>query len=88
MTETTTQSTERSLTGRVISNKMTKTAVVLIERKVRHPLYGKYIKRSTKYHVHDENDECMIGDTVIIKESRPYSKTKNWTLIKVIEKSS
>ncbi|HHC75047.1 MAG TPA: 30S ribosomal protein S17 [Thiothrix sp.] len=78
---------EHSITGRVVSDKMDKTIVVLQERKVRHPLYGKFISRSTKYHVHDENNECGIGDTVMIKECRPMSKTKHWALIKVIEKA-
>jgi small subunit ribosomal protein S17 len=79
---------ERSVTGEVVSNKMDKTIVVMGERKVRHPLYGKYIRRSTKYHAHDENNECNIGDIVMIKECRPLSKTKSWALIKVVEKSA
>ena len=83
-----TEKVERSVTGEVISNKMDKSIVVMGERKVRHPLYGKYIRRSTKYHAHDENNECNIGDTVMIKECRPLSKTKSWTLIKVVEKSA
>lgn len=78
---------EHSIIGRVISDKMDKSIVVLQERKVRHPLYGKFISRSTKYHVHDENNECAIGDTVMIKECRPMSKTKHWTLIKVLDKA-
>ena len=77
---------ERSLTGKVISNKMDKSAVVMSERKVKHPLYGKFIRRSTKYHVHDENNECGIGDTVRIKECRPLSKTKSWALVEIVEK--
>lgn len=81
------QKIEHSITGRVISNKMDKTIVVMEERKVRHPLYGKFIKRSTKYHVHDESNECGIGDTVMIKECRPMSKSKHWTLVKVLEKA-
>ncbi len=75
---------ERSITGEVVSNKMDKTIVVLGERKVKHPLYGKFIRRSTKYHAHDVNNECNIGDVVMIKECRPISKSKCWTLIKVI----
>jgi small subunit ribosomal protein S17 len=75
---------ERSLTGVVISDKMDKTIVVKIERKTAHPLYGKYVRRSTKYHVHDENNECKVGNTVMIKECRPLSKTKHWSLIKVV----
>lgn len=72
---------ERTLTGRVVSDKMDKTVVVLIERKVKHPVYGKFVSRSTKLHVHDENNECREGDTVVITESRPYSKTKTWSLV-------
>ena len=79
---------ERSITGKVVSNKMDKTIVVLGERKVKHPLYGKFIRRSTKYHAHDAGNECNIGDTVMIKECRPLSKTKSWTFIKVLEKSA
>lgn len=75
---------ERSLTGVVTSDKMDKTIVVKIERKVKHPLYGKYVRRSTKFHVHDENNEAKIGDSVLFKESRPYSKSKHWKLIKVV----
>ena len=74
----------RSLTGVVTSDKMDKTIVVKIERKVKHALYGKYIRRSTKFHVHDENNEGKIGDTVVFKESRPYSKSKHWKLLKVV----
>jgi len=79
---------ERSITGQVISNKMDKTIVVMGERKVKHPLYGKFIRRSTKYHAHDAANECNIGDTVMIKECRPLSKTKSWTLIKVLDKGA
>lgn len=78
----------RTQTGSVISDKMNKTVIVLIERKVKHPLYGKFVKKSTKLHVHDENNECNIGDTVQITECRPLSKTKSWTLVKVVEKAS
>ncbi len=74
--------------GKVISNKMDKSIVVIGERKVKHPLYGKFVRRSTKYHVHDENNECKIGDTVMIQECRPMSKTKSWMLKKVVEKSA
>jgi small subunit ribosomal protein S17 len=76
----------RTLTGRVVSDKMHKSAVVLVERKVRHPLYGKYIRRSTKLHVHDENNECRQGDTVTIREIRPVSRTKSWALVEVVER--
>jgi small subunit ribosomal protein S17 len=78
---------ERSLVGRVVSGKMDKSIVVLMERQVQHPVYGKFIKRSKKYHVHDENNECREGDTVMFKECRPLSKTKHWTLIKVVERT-
>lgn len=78
----------RTVSGKVLSNKMDKTVTVLIERKVKHPLYGKYIKRSTKLHVHDENNECEIGDTVTITECRPLSKTKSWALVEVVSKAS
>ncbi len=87
MTESTAK-VERSITGEVISNNMDKTIVVKGERKVKHPLYGKFIRRSTKYHAHDANNECNIGDVVIIKECRPMSKTKTWTLIKVVDKKA
>mgnify|MGYP002634506090 CR=1 FL=1 len=78
----------RTLTGSVISDKMDKSATVLIERKVKHPLYGKFVKKSTKLHIHDENNECALGDTVQITECRPISKTKSWTLVNVVGKSS
>jgi small subunit ribosomal protein S17 len=74
--------------GSVISDKMDKSATVLIERKVKHPLYGKFVKKSTKLHVHDENNECSMGDTVQITECRPISKTKSWALVKIVEKAS
>jgi small subunit ribosomal protein S17 len=64
---------------------MTKTIVVKVERRIKHPVYGKYVKRTKNYHVHDEDNACAIGDTVQIKECRPLSKTKSWTLDKVIE---
>jgi len=77
--------TVRTLTGKVVSDKMDKSIVVLIERQVQHPLYGKLIRRSTKLHAHDENNTAKTGDVVTIKESRPISKTKSWTLVEVIE---
>ena len=80
-------SVERVLTGKVVSNSREKTIAVLIERRVRHPIYKKYIKRSTKVHAHDEKNECDLGDVVRVSESKPFSKTKNWSLIEVIEKS-
>ncbi len=72
--------------GVVSSNKMDKSIVVLVERKVKHPLYGKFVKKSTKFHAHDEKNECSIGDTVKIMETRPLSKTKRWRLVEVLEK--
>jgi len=72
--------------GLVTSNKMDKTITVMVERKVKHPLYGKFVKKSTKFHAHDEKNECSIGDTVKIMESRPLSKTKTWRLVEVGEK--
>ncbi len=78
----------RIQTGSVISDKMEKSAVVLIERKVKHPIYGKFVKKSTKLHIHDENNECGVGDTVQITECRPVSKTKSWKLVKVVEKAN
>ncbi|RXK34064.1 30S ribosomal protein S17 [Arsenophonus endosymbiont of Bemisia tabaci Asia II 3] len=77
----------RTLQGRVASDKMEKSIVVAIEHMVKHPLYGKFIRRTTKLHVHDENDECGIGDLVEIRETRPLSKTKSWTLVRVVEKA-
>lgn len=77
----------RTLQGRVVSDKMEKSIVVAIERFVKHPIYGKFIKRTTKLHVHDENNECGIGDKVEIRECRPPSKTKSSTLVRVVEKA-
>ena len=78
----------RTLTGKVVSDKMQKGITVLVERRVKHPLYGKYMTRSTKLHAHDENNECGVGDLVTIKESRPLSKTKTWALVEVVKKAS
>lgn len=75
----------RMLTGKVVSNKMDKSITVLIERRVKHPVYGKYISKSTKLHAHDENNVCKEGDMVTIAETRPISKTKAWTLVEVVE---
>jgi small subunit ribosomal protein S17 len=80
------QKNKRILTGVVTSSKMDKTIVVLIERKVKHPIYGKYIKRSTKVYAHDPENICKEGDVVMVTESRPISKTKNWMLLKILEK--
>jgi len=79
------QSNARTATGRVVSNKMDKTVTVLIERRVKHPVYGKYITRSSKIHAHDENNECGIGDTVTVAETRPISKSKSWKLLSIDE---
>lgn len=77
----------RTLSGRVVSDKMDKTVTVLVERKVKHPLIGKVIRRSNKFHAHDENNECKIGDLVVIEESRPISKSKTWKVSKIVEKA-
>ncbi len=77
----------RTLCGRVVSNKMDKTIVVLVVRKIKHPVYGKYIKRSSKIHAHDESNMCNEGDMVTIAETRPISRTKQWQLVEVIEKA-
>jgi small subunit ribosomal protein S17 len=77
-----------TLIGRVVSNKMQKTVVVLVETKVPHPKYGKYVTRRTKYFAHDENNQCKIGDRILIKESRPLSKNKNWILMEILETSA
>jgi small subunit ribosomal protein S17 len=74
-------------TGVVTSNKMDKTVTVAIERKVMHPKYGKFVKKTTKLHAHDEKNECTIGDTVRIMETRPLSKIKRWRLVEVVEKA-
>jgi small subunit ribosomal protein S17 len=79
------QNSARTATGRVVSNKMDKTVTVLIERRVKHPVYGKYITRSSRIHAHDENNECGIGDTVTVQETRPISKSKSWKLLRVEE---
>ena len=74
--------------GVVVSNKMDKTVVVAVERKEKHPLYGKFVKKTTKFVAHDEKNECGEGDTVLIMETRPLSKTKNWRVEKIVEKPS
>lgn len=83
-----TETTKRTLTGTVVSDKMDKSITVLIERRVKHPIYGKYMTRSTKLHVHDENNECRAGDKVEIVECRPVSKTKAWNLVRVVERAT
>lgn len=82
------ESKKRTVTGRVVSNKMDKTAAVLVERLVKHPVYGKYVKRSTKFLVHDENNVCNEGDVVTITSCRPLSKNKTFKLVEVIETSN
>jgi len=77
----------RQLTGRVVSDKMDKTVTVLVERQVMHPVIGKVVKRTKKYHAHDEANEAKSGDTVLIEECRPISKTKAWKVAKVVEKA-
>jgi small subunit ribosomal protein S17 len=81
------QNTARTLTGKVVSDKMDQTITVLVERRVQHPIYKKFVKRSTKVHAHDANNECQIGDVVTVKESRPLSKTKTWTLVTIDERA-
>ena len=79
------KSLTRTLVGRVVSNKMEKTVTVLVERRVKHPLYGKYIVKSNKYHAHDESNALNEGDVVEIAESRPLSRTKTWAVTRVVE---
>ena len=88
MSEATNTANRRRLTGRVVGDKMDKTVTVQVERMVPHPLYGKFVRRSTKYHAHDEANECHVGDTVMIEESRPYSKTKAWKVAKLLERAT
>lgn len=78
----------RTLSGKVVSDKMDKSVVVLIERRVKHPIYGKYVSKSSKLKAHDENNECSMGDQVTIAESRPLSKTKSWALVSIDEKAT
>ena len=77
----------RSVTGRVVSNKMHKTITVQVERRLQHPIYGKYMTRRSKLHAHDENNDCKEGDLVMIEQCRPLSKTKTWRLVKVVERA-
>ena len=86
MTEAKT-SLKRTLVGKVVSDKRAKTVTVLVERRVKHELYGKIVGKSSKYHAHDENNEFKIGDVVEISESRPLSKTKNWVVTRLVEKA-
>lgn len=83
---TQTRNLRKTRIGVVTSNKMTKTITVAVERKVKHPIYGKFVKKTTKFHAHDEKNEASIGDVVRIMETRPLSKTKRWRLVEVVEK--
>ena len=85
MTEVT--NTARTVEGKVVSNKADKSISVLVERREKHPLYGKYIRKSTKFLAHDEDNVCSEGDTVVIQECRPLSKNKSWRLVKVVQKA-
>lgn len=78
----------RTVTGRVVSNKMEKSITVLVERRVKHPVYGKYVTRSSKLHAHDEANECLPGDMVTVKQVRPLSKTKTWALVSIVERAT
>ncbi len=84
---TTTQNIKRTQTGRVVSNKMDKSVTVLLERQIKHALYGKYIKRSTKVLAHDEDNSCGEGDKVMIAECRPLSKSKSWRVVEILERA-
>ncbi|WP_148340250.1 30S ribosomal protein S17 [Aquicella siphonis] len=80
------EKSSRTITGTVISDKMNKTIVVQVERKVKHPLYGKYIRRFSKMYAHDEDNACHIGDLVVIQQTRPLSKTKRWKLVEILKR--
>lgn len=82
------QKAARTLTGRVVSNKMDKTVTVAIERMVMHPLYGKFVRRTTKVHAHDEDNACNEGDIVAITQCRPLSKTKSWRVVEIVERAA
>jgi len=82
------EKTLRTVEGRVVSNKMQKTVTVLVERQIKHPLYGKYIRRSTKLHAHDEEGACKEGDVVRVTECRPLSKTKNWRVVEIVSRAA
>jgi small subunit ribosomal protein S17 len=77
----------RTIVGKVVSNKMDKTIVVQVDRKIKHPLYGKYIRRSSKMYAHDDKNTCKVGDVVKIGNSRPISKTKHWVLVEILEQA-
>jgi small subunit ribosomal protein S17 len=86
-TQVSTDESNRTLTGRVVSSAMDKTITVLVERRVKHPLYGKFMRRSTKIHAHDESNDCGEGDLVRVIQCRPLSKTKAWRLLEIVEKA-
>jgi len=83
-----TEKRTRVVTGRVVSNKMDKTITVLLERREKHPVYGKYMTRSSKIHAHDENNQCGIGDLVTVAETRPISRNKSWKLLEIVESAT
>lgn len=87
MSTTATRNLRKERVGQVVSDKMEKTITVAVERKVKHPIYGKFVRKTTKFTAHDEKNECGIGDTVKIMETRPLSKNKRWRLIEIIEKA-
>lgn len=87
MSSDTKQKTGRTLEGRVVSNKMNKTVTIVVDRQVKHSLYGKYNWRSTKLHAHDESGECQDGDVVKVQECRPLSKTKNWRVVEIVSRA-
>jgi small subunit ribosomal protein S17 len=84
---TDTNNNTRTVEGRVVSDKMQKTITVAVERQVKHPLYGKYLRKTTKLHVHDENNDAKPGDVVLIRETRPLAKTKAWALVEILRKA-
>ncbi|HDZ10556.1 30S ribosomal protein S17 [Pseudohongiella sp.] len=88
LNETNETKTGRLVSGKVVSSKMDKSIVVLVERRVKHPVYGKFITRSSKLHAHDANNECKEGDKVTVKEVRPMSKTKTWSLVSIDERAT
>ncbi len=85
--ESTARNLRKERVGVVTSDKMDKTITVSVERKVKHPMYGKFVKKTKKFHAHDENNDCGVGDTVRIMETRPLSKSKNWRLVEIIERA-
>ncbi|MBP9150674.1 MAG: 30S ribosomal protein S17 [Flavobacteriales bacterium] len=87
MENTATRNLRKERIGVVVSDKMDKTITVSVERKVKHPMYGKFVKMTKKFHAHDEKNDCGIGDTVRIMETRPLSKSKNWRLVEILEKA-